>query len=258
MKTSLWGNLKKVYAMVLSTSPGAGTISLIYHWIEGMFPAFITWSTIQLIDEVEKMMTGVSHHLWFWCACMLGGYIVKELGVNLYSLFVNASVYEKVMNVARLRLYEKSARLPYITFEDSQMMDKRQRARECVDREKISQIFVNTSQFLINIISILSMIGILASYNILFLPISLASVVPYLIVRLVRGKEFDQIRKKQVSQERHKEYMWKTLSEKEDAARITGIPCPVLYAGEMAKNHGRGAGRDTNVSAQGNMAVAGV
>lgn len=214
-KTSLWSNLKRVYAMVLSTSTGAGVLSLAYHWIEGLFPAFITWSTIHIVDEAEKMITGASHHLWFWCACMLSGYIVKELGVNLYSLFVNASVYEKVMNVARLKLYEKSARLPYITFEDARMMDKRQRAKECVDQEKISQIFVNTSQFIINIISIISIVGILSSYHILFLPISLASVAPYLIVRLLRGKEFDQIRKKQVGQERRKEYMWKVLSEKE-------------------------------------------
>lgn len=68
---------------------------------------------------------------------------------------------------------------------------------------------------LISAISVISVVVILSSYNLLFLPISIFSVIPYFIARILRGREFYNLKRQQTKSERRKNYLWSLLTNKQ-------------------------------------------
>jgi hypothetical protein len=87
--------------------------------------------------------------------------------------------------------------LPLISLENADILNLQNRAKDCVEREILSQIFMSSIVFITSRISIASTVLVLATYNIWFLPISVASVFPYFIARIIRGKEFYLLKKAQ-------------------------------------------------------------
>lgn len=198
--------LYRGFLQVITISPLSGILSLIYKVIEGLFPAYITAISARLFDAVGSYIEGssdISHVKWLSLLLLLG-YGVKQIFLYISSITVNAGVYEKVVNNSKGYLYKKCSEIPLIEYEKAETMDRKNRASECVNREVISQLYMMNITLIMSTISIVSIVAVLSTYSLLFIPISILSVIPYFIVRLIRGKEFYELKKQQVKKERQK------------------------------------------------------
>jgi ABC superfamily ATP binding cassette transporter, membrane protein len=209
--------LYRGFLQVITISPLSGILSLIYKVIEGLFPAYITAISARLFDAVGSYIEGssdISHVKWLSLLLLLG-YGVKQIFLYISSITVNAGVYEKVVNNSKGYLYKKCSEIPLIEYEKAETMDRKNRASECVNREVISQLYMMNITLIMSTISIVSIVAVLSTYSLLFIPISILSVIPYFIVRLIRGKEFYELKKQQVKKERRRDYLWSLFTNKQ-------------------------------------------
>jgi ATP-binding cassette subfamily B protein len=208
--------LYRVFLQVMKISPLTGILSLIYNVIEGLFPAYITSISVMLFETVAKYLddsADISRVRWLGLLLLIG-YGVKQIFQYISSITINAGVYEKVSSNSNGYLYKKCAELPLIEYEDAGTMDSKGRAAECVSREIISQLYMMNVTMIMSAVGVVSIIIILSSYSLLFVPISILSVIPYFIVRLIRGKEFYELKKQQIKKERRKNYLWSLFTNK--------------------------------------------
>ena len=146
---------------------------------------------------------------------LIAGYGIKQIYQYISSITINAGVYEKVSSNSNGFLYKKCAEMPLIEYEDAETMDCKNRASECIKREIISQLYMMNVTMVMSAIGVISVIAVLSSYSLLFIPVSILSVIPYFIVRIVRGKEFYELKKQQVKKERRKDYLWSLFTNKQ-------------------------------------------
>lgn len=209
--------LFRVFLQVIKTSPLTGILSLIYNIIEGLFPAYITSLSALLFEAVSKYINSdesISQVSWLGAMLILG-YGLKQFFQYVSSITINAGVYEKVKSSSNELLYKKCSNISLIKYEDATIMDCKARASDCVNREIISQLYLMNVNMITSAIGIISTIAVLASYNSLFIPISILSVIPYFIARIVRGKEFYELKKHQIKKERRKNYLWSIFTNKQ-------------------------------------------
>lgn len=206
----------RVYSQTLKIAPVSGILSPLYYLIQGLFPAFIAVVISKLFDKVHLFVQHKeSSKTLFWYGGMLViGYLLKQIFQYISSVTINAGVYERCVSYQNMQISEKAARLPLIMYESPEIMNQQIRAKDCVNREKIGTIFMTTTVLITSGIGVISIILVLARYNIWLVPISLFSVLPYFILKIIRGKEFYYIKYHQAKKVRRRDYLWGMLTSK--------------------------------------------
>lgn len=74
---------------------------------------------------------------------------------------------------------------------------------------------MSSTVFITSGISVISTISVLAVYNIWLVPISVFSVIPYVIARIIRGKEFYMLKKAQAKKAQRLDYLWGLFHNKQ-------------------------------------------
>lgn len=207
----------RAFVQIMKTTPISGALSLGCKMVEGLFPAYTTSILVLLYNAVADYISGKegTSDVYQLGGLLILGHFVNQTFQLISSITINAALYEKANSYAKGKLYEKSARLPLIAYENASIMDCKRRAEECVNREILSQLFMMNLSMLISAISVISVIAILSSYHLLFLPISIISVVPYFISRVLRGRDFYKLKRQQIKSERRKSYLWTLLTNKQ-------------------------------------------
>lgn len=139
---------------------------------------------------------------------------MKQILQFISNITINAGVYERCTDYHKQAIAHKSSRLPLILYEDSETMNIKARAMDCVNREILSQIYMSSAVFATSAISIISLVSVLASYNLLFILLSLLTVMPYFIARRLRGKDFYALKKRQTKRVRYRDYLWELFNDK--------------------------------------------
>lgn len=209
--------LFRTFVEIIKISPVSGILSLCYDIVEGLFPAYITLISVTLFDAVAKYIDGNTSitDVYRSGLLLLLGYSVKQILQYISSITINSGVYEKVTSNFNSKLYEKCAKMPIINYESAETMDKKEKAEACINREILSQLYMTNTALIMSAIGVVSVVLILSSYSYLFIIISIFSVIPYFVIRIIRGKEFYHLKKQQVKKERSKNYLWSLLTNKQ-------------------------------------------
>ncbi len=216
-KFNMFQIVGKTYKSVLKIVPFSGIASPFYYVLDGLFPAIIALISAKLFDGVyaflnysDELNTVIKFGAFFVLI-----YVIKYLFQIFFSIPINAGVYEKCSSFFRLQISEKLVKLSLIDFENAEILNMRNRAQECVNREVLSRIYMMVAVFTTSAIGAVSVITVLASYSVWFLPISVFSVLPYFIARIIRGKEFWKLKHRQAKRIRIRDYLFSLFSQKE-------------------------------------------
>ncbi|WP_083677923.1 ABC transporter ATP-binding protein [Paenibacillus sp. FSL R7-0337] len=206
----------RVYKQTLKAAPWSGILSPLYYLLEGIFPVFITIVSARLFNEIFAYTQGrtEAESLFVYGGVLLAGYVLKQILQFISNITINAGVYERCTDYHKQAIAHKSSRLPLIQYEDSETMNIKTRAMDCVNREVLSQIYMSSAVFVTSAISIISLVSVLASYNLLFILLSLLTVMPYFIARRLRGKDFYALKKRQTKRVRYRDYLWEMFNDK--------------------------------------------
>jgi len=217
--------IAKVYKLTLKAVPLSGVLGVINYLAQGLFPAFTLLILAQLFEAANSLKEGVDtlSKMVFYGILFVSAYAIVYILQFVSSISINAGIFERCTSFYKLKLSEKTARLPLILFENADVLNLQNRARACINDENLSVIYMSSAVFITSGISIISSITVLATYNTWFVPISLLSVIPYFIVRTVRGKEFYKLKKAQVKKERRLGYLWGLFNNKQTVKEMRVI-----------------------------------
>ena len=212
----------RIYKSIFVWMPFSAVITTLDYLYGALTPAIITLISVNLFDSAAKVLGGESaqNALYFYAGLYLGVYLVNDLLVYVRSIALNAGIYEKGTAYFRIALYEKLAKLPLIAFENADTLNKKERAEKAVNDESLSAIFNHSFRFIRAGIQVISIAVVLSAYNIWLLPLSFLSVLPYLFARIIRGKEFANVKQHQAKKTRLLSYLWGLFTTRQTAKEM--------------------------------------
>jgi len=135
---------------------------------------------------------------------------------------INGNVYlcGKTTNYFRQQLAKKVTKLPLISFEDAYVNDMLKRAQEVVEDERLSDQFRSILDIVNSCFASAGIAVVLAGYHPLLLVIAIPSVLPFFVMRMIRGKEFYRLKYFQAKTKRNMDYYWGLLFHKNSMKEI--------------------------------------
>lgn len=215
-------HIARIYKSIFKWMPFSATYTALDYLYGAFVPAIITLVSANLFDSAASLIRGdsVQSSLYYYGILYLVVYLIGDFSNYFRSITLNAGIYEKGTAHFRINLYEKMAKLPLIMFEDSSVLDKKERAEKAVNQETLSATFNHTMRFVRAGISVVSIAVVLTRYSIWLLPLSLLSVLPYLYARVIRGKEFYYVKSHQAKNTRLLKYLWGLFTTRQTAKEM--------------------------------------
>ncbi|MDD4297240.1 MAG: ABC transporter transmembrane domain-containing protein, partial [Ruminiclostridium sp.] len=214
--------IARIYKSIFKWMPFPAIYTILDYIYGAFVPAFVTIISVNLFNSAAEVVKGVpeKNELYLYAAMYLAVYLVNDVSTLIRSITLNACIYEKGTAYFRIALYEKLAKLPLILFENTDILNKKERAEKAINNETLSAIFNHTMRFFRSSVSVISVAAVLVRYNIWLLPLSLLSVIPYLVARLARGKEFFYVKKHQAKKTRLMSYLWSLFTSRQTAKEM--------------------------------------
>ena len=149
------------------------------------------------------------------CFCMiLAVFVLSEVANSIfYSCMV--SIDFQIGQQLQIELGEKGTRLSMICYENTETNNMLKRAKNCIEQERFSDLSLSVFNILAEFLKVNGTLLVLAGFHPVLVGISLLSVFPYLIVRLVRGKEFYELKRYQAAGERRRNYLYHLFGDKQ-------------------------------------------
>ena len=200
----------RTIALCFKNTPVSSSVMILYYLVSALFPAvFVMINTyifnhvtvyIEHGDGISQVKTGI--------IIMIIVFVFQQMWEVVCNLIINIGVFEKNISYSRFCVFEKCASLSLIDYEIEDLNNDKDRALECVNYEKLSQLFMSVIVLISSGIGLFSVQAILAKYSLWFIPLSIISVIPYLIIRILRGKEFYYLKCKNTKNTRKLRYLW--------------------------------------------------
>ena len=149
------------------------------------------------------------------CFCMiLAVFVLSEVANSIfYSCMVRIDF--QTGQQLQIELGEKGTRLSMICYENTETNNMLKRAKNCIEQERFSDLSLSVFNILAEFLKVNGTLLVLAGFHPVLVGISLLNVFPYLIVRLVRGKEFYELKRYQAAGERRRNYLYHLFGDKQ-------------------------------------------
>ena len=118
------------------------------------------------------------------------------------------------------RLLSRVVSMPLVRFEDPEFHNEIWRAKMCAYNNGLVNYFYGFTDFLPNIVRFAGTVGVIASYDIRFIPLALLSVVPAFISKWIYSRELYGIKHEQTPMARRRDYLWGVLTGKDTVKEL--------------------------------------
>ncbi len=168
--------------------------------------AAVTWLTARLIGALSDPSPAGEGWL------LLSGEIC---GLLLFSELANSIFYYCMVcgdaaaaRTLEQKLGEKAAVLPLLVMEDEQVLNQLQRAKSSIEQGRFSELLLSVENLAAEGLKTLGLLAVLMAFHPALAAISMGSVLPRFVTRLLRGKEFYRLKRFQAPLERKREYLY--------------------------------------------------
>ena len=217
MKKLLLRSLKDIYRI----APHTLILQIICMMSQSLMAAITIWLTSVFLNLVyqKDFNSGI-----FCFGIILSVFILSEAA---NSIFYSCMVRIDFQTGQRLQmaLGEKGTRLSLICYENTETNNMLKRAKNCIEQERFSDLSLSVFNILAEILKVTGTLLVLAKFHPILAVVSLVSVFPYFMIRLIRGKEFYELKRYQAAGERRRNYLYHLFGDKRAVKelRIFGI-----------------------------------
>ena len=217
MKKLLLRSLKDIYRI----APHTLILQIICMMSQSLMAAITIWLTSVFLNLVyqKDFNSGI-----FCFGIILSVFILSEAA---NSIFYSCMVRIDFQTGQRLQmaLGEKGTRLSLICYENTETNNMLKRAKNCIEQERFSDLSLSVFNILAEILKVTGTLLVLAKFHPILAVVSLVSVLPYFMIRLIRGKEFYELKRYQAAGERRRNYLYHLFGNKRAVKelRIFGI-----------------------------------
>lgn len=207
MKKLLLRSLRDIHRIV----PRTLVFQIICMMLQSLMAAITIWLTSVFLNLVYQKDFKSS----LICFCMiLAVFVLSEVANSIfYSCMVRIDF--QTGQQLQIELGEKGTRLSMICYENTETNNMLKRAKNCIEQERFSDLSLSVFNILAEFLKVNGTLLVLAGFHPVLVGISLLSVFPYLIVRLVRGKEFYELKRYQAAGERRRNYLYHLFGDKQ-------------------------------------------
>jgi len=212
----------KVLFDIFKITPFSVIVVVVYYFINGIFPAFVTYFSKEIFQAAEKIIETDQSVQFFGVIVsqFVAVYIIKNILEIVVDTPRSCGIYTKVQYALERNLSYVISKIPYVNFENKRTYDSIFMAREAISKTHFQKVFFSFFEVISMVISLFGIAITLFSSSPLLLVVCLLCVIPQFISRLVRGKEFYRLKVQQVPQEREANYLWNLLTERNVAKEI--------------------------------------
>ncbi len=217
MKKLLLRSLKDIYRI----APHTLILQIICMMSQSLMAAITIWLTSVFLNLVyqKDFNSGI-----FCFGIILSVFILSEAA---NSIFYSCMVRIDFQTGQRLQmaLGEKGTRLSLICYENTETNNMLKRAKNCIEQKRFSDLSLSVFNILAEILKVTGTLLVLAKFHPILAVVSLVSVLPYFMIRLIRGKEFYELKRYQAAGERRRNYLYHLFGDKRAVKelRIFGI-----------------------------------
>ena len=217
MKKLLLRSLKDIYRI----APHTLILQIICMMSQSLMAAITIWLTSVFLNLVyqKDFNSGI-----FCFGIILSVFILSEAA---NSIFYSCMVRIDFQTGQRLQmaLGEKGTRLSLICYENTETNNMLKRAKNCIEQERFSDLSLSVFNILAEILKVTGTLLVLAKFHPILAVVSLVSVLPYFMIRLIRGKKFYELKRYQAAGERRRNYLYHLFGDKRAVKelRIFGI-----------------------------------
>lgn len=207
MKKLLLRSLRDIHRIV----PRTLVLQIICMMLQSLMAAITIWLTSVFLNLVYQKDFKSS----LICFCMiLAVFVLSEVANSIfYSCMVRIDF--QTGQQLQIELGEKGTRLSMICYENTETNNMLKRAKNCIEQERFSDLSLSVFNILAEFLKVNGTLLVLDGFHPVLVGISLLSVFPYLIVRLVRGKEFYELKRYQAAGERRRNYLYHLFGDKQ-------------------------------------------
>lgn len=207
MKKLLLRSLRDIHRIV----PRTLVLQIICMMLQSLIAAITIWLTSVFLNLVYQKDFKSS----LICFCMiLAVFVLSEVANSIfYSCMVRIDF--QTGQQLQIELGEKGTRLSMICYENTETNNMLKRAKNCIEQERFSDLSLSVFNILAEFLKVNGTLLVLDGFHPVLVGISLLSVFPYLIVRLVRGKEFYELKRYQAAGERRRNYLYHLFGDKQ-------------------------------------------
>ena len=202
-------------------APRSLIMQVICMMLQSVLVAVNTWLVSVFLNHVytKDLKTSMIYLGVIW-----GVFVASEVSNSVFYACM-VKIDSKVGMQLGIELGEKGGRLSLIQYEDVEINNRLKRAQDCIEHGRFSDLSLSVFNILAEVLKVGSTLFILARFSPLLALVSLLSVVPYFVVRLIRGKEFYELKKYQAAGERRRNYLYDLFGDKRvvKELRIFGI-----------------------------------
>lgn len=217
MRDLLFRSLKDIRRI----APRSLIMQVICMMLQSVLVAVNTWLVSVFLNHVytKDLKTSMIYLGVIW-----GVFVASEVSNSVFYACM-VKIDSKVGMQLGIELGEKGGRLSLIQYEDVEINNRLKRAQDCIEHGRFSDLSLSVFNILAEVLKVGSTLFILARFSPLLALVSLLSVVPYFVVRLIRGKEFYELKKYQAAGERRRNYLYDLFGDKRvvKELRIFGI-----------------------------------
>ena len=217
MRDLLFRSLKDIRRI----APRSLIMQVICMMLQSVLVAVNTWLVSVFLNHVytKDLKTSMIYLGVIW-----GVFVASEVSNSVFYACM-VKIDSKVGMQIGIELGEKGGRLSLIQYEDVEINNRLKRAQDCIEHGRFSDLSLSVFNILAEVLKVGSTLFILARFSPLLALVSLLSVVPYFVVRLIRGKEFYELKKYQAAGERRRNYLYDLFGDKRvvKELRIFGI-----------------------------------
>lgn len=188
--------------------PGAIAISAGYILLSGIWYAASPILLSNIFGRLAVMKEMRTLDIWKLVLIYITLFFLLQIVQIVGSVAENNGVYEKAGLKLRIRFYEHTSRLPLIFYENSENLDKIEKAKQCIYNESIPNTWRNGMEIIGSIVSCIGLSITLASFHLLLFPLALISVLPILIASMQNTDELYQLQMRQVKEVRKRNDIW--------------------------------------------------
>jgi ATP-binding cassette subfamily B protein len=217
MRDLLFRSLKDIRRI----APRSLIMQVICMMLQSVLVAVNTWLVSVFLNHVytKDLKTSMIYLGVIW-----GVFVASEVSNSVFYACM-VKIDSKIGMQLGIELGEKGGRLSLIQYEDVEINNRLKRAQDCIEHGRFSDLSLSVFNILAEVLKVGSTLFILARFSPLLALVSLLSVVPYFVVRLIRGKEFYELKKYQAAGERRRNYLYDLFGDKRvvKELRIFGI-----------------------------------
>lgn len=220
--------LIKVYLFFWKYRRMDSIIAPLYYILENFTPAVSTLILAGFYQEVYLALGGELpgySGLVSYGSAFVFFHIVKQFLQLIASISTNAGIYEKTLFILNEMLSIKASELPLIAYENTEAMNKKQAAEECVHSERIPSIFMLSVVLATSVLGTGTLILTLGSYHGLLAVIAIASVAQFYAAAYFQEKKQYQISQEMTGEKRNRNYLWSLFTDEKSVKemRIMGF-----------------------------------